>query len=149
MPARCPASFSPVPAHCKLTTLISAPRASGDPRWPSVLSFGKKDAYLVRSTLAYGFLILDSPYMTQKRRAQVGFLAWCLPMLASVCWMVANRTRYTKMDTLPAYDYRDPGWANGASCLRLLYHARGSSADAVQRICPSCFCRMSATGVNL
>lgn len=73
----------------------------------------------ISSTLAFGFLILDSPYMTQKRRAQVGFLAWSLPMLACICWMVANRTRFTKMDTTPAYDFTDPGWANGTCCIFL------------------------------
>lgn len=38
-------------------------------------------------------------------------------MLASVSWIVANRTRYIKQEVYPAFDFTDPGWANG----KLLY----------------------------
>ena len=75
--------------------------------------------------------------MTQKRRAQVGFLAWSLPMLACTCWLVANRSSYTKMEKFPAFDYSDPGWANGTSppfCAQhpcLLRLGRGTPATGV------------------
>ena len=64
------------------------------------------------STLLYGRFILDNGRWNQKRRAQIGFLMWCVPMVACIAWMLGNQTVYRRMDKLPKYDWTDQGWAN-------------------------------------
>ncbi len=72
------------------------------------------------STLLYGRFILDNGRLNQHRRAQIGFLSWCIPMLACITWISINRTQFVKNTPLPAYDWTDKGWANGESCLTSL-----------------------------
>jgi len=63
------------------------------------------------STLIYGRFILDNGRWTQKRRAQIGFLTWCLPMFACVAWLVANATEWAKTDPVTVHDWASPSWA--------------------------------------
>jgi hypothetical protein len=77
-------------------------------------AISKRDAPLTCSTtLLYGRFILDNGRLNQHRRAQIGFISWCLPMLACITWISINRTQFTKNTPYPAYDWTDAGWANG------------------------------------
>jgi hypothetical protein len=63
------------------------------------------------TTLIYGRYVLDNGSWTQRRRAQIGFLTWCLPMFACVAWLVANATEWASTDPVTVHDWASPSWA--------------------------------------
>lgn len=60
----------------------------------------------------YGKVFLDAQWMSQRRRAQVGFALFMIPSFVSFGWLCANQARFNNMTTRPSYDWNSPGWAN-------------------------------------
>ncbi|KAK8846878.1 hypothetical protein IAR55_005968 [Kwoniella newhampshirensis] len=63
-------------------------------------------------TALYGRFILDNKRWTQRRRAQIGFVVFMVPSLASFGWLCANQAKFMHTKTSTKYDWNASGWAN-------------------------------------